>query len=333
MPEIVKWAEIRDQFRDGLLLGNGASIAIHDGFKYESLYQAAQSNGHFSQEVIQIFNAFSTTDFELVLRSLWQAQLVNQKLDIESGRVEDAYHEVRKALIATVHECHVSFDDAHPHLPIVYQFMKQFKTVLSLNYDLIVYWAMMAGNEALGPWFKDAFFKNSFRDNWEEVRVPYGKADGATIVVYPHGNLILARNLISEETKLQVASSTDLLNSILRNWEAGGVVPIFVSEGTSAQKQRAIENSSYLQRIYREVIPKVGSTLVIYGWSASKQDKHILNQLKLAGIKKVAISVYHEDDEFIAGVERLFREAGVEDVLFFDAESDGCWMYPASEME
>lgn len=328
MPRIVKWAEIRDRFGDALLLGNGASVAVHDGFKYDSLYQAAKDCGYLSPEVAQIFNVFDTTDFEFVLRSLWHAQLVNQKLNIENVKVETAYKEVRKALIATVHKCHVAYPNVQPHLPAIYQFMQHFKTVLSLNYDLIVYWSMMAGNDKLGIWFKDAFISGSFIENWEDVRSPYGRATGSTLVFYPHGNLILANSNFDDEVKLHVDDSSDLLNSILQKWETGEAIPLFVSEGESARKQKAIESSSYLHRVYREVIPKIGQSLVIYGWSASKQDNHILNQLAYACIKRVAVSVYRNDKDFIARVEPLLYGIGVEDVLFFDSESSGCWIYP-----
>ncbi len=328
MPDIHKWFDISDQFNEGLLLGNGASIAIHEGFRYDSLYEAAQKNGHLSGDAIDIFKAFEATDFEFVLRRLWHAKLVNQALGIESGRVGEAYWEVRKALITTVRDCHVLYDDASPHLVSLYRFMKPFSTVLSLNYDLIVYWAMMAGNQELGNWFKDAFYRSAFREDWSTVREPYGGAEGSTLVFYPHGNLILARNPEGEEIKLNVGHAPDLLNSILAMWEDGDVAPLFVSEGTTEKKHRAIEGSSYLHRVFREVISDIGSSLVVYGWSLSKQDKHILDQLRKAGIKKVAISVYGDDEVYMARMAQSFIDIGVKEVIFFDAESPGCWLHP-----
>jgi len=86
MPAIHQWSEIREQFAGGaLLLGNGASMAIHPGFGYGSLRQAAEDNGHITPEVSEIFRAFDTPDFELVLRRLWEATSVNKALGIEQG--------------------------------------------------------------------------------------------------------------------------------------------------------------------------------------------------------------------------------------------------------
>lgn len=45
MPEIHKWADIKEPFIGGaLLLGNGASMAIHKEFGYASLRVAAEEH-------------------------------------------------------------------------------------------------------------------------------------------------------------------------------------------------------------------------------------------------------------------------------------------------
>lgn len=325
MPDIVQWKEISDKFTDGLILGNGASIAIHSGFRYESLYGVAKELGHLSDTVVQVFEKFETTDFELVLRRLSQACLVNRALSLDSGRVEEAYLVVRQALISTVRDNHISYDKVVPYLPEVWAYMQRFKTVLSLNYDLIVYWAMMASMGSIGPWFKDAFIKNLFRDDWETVRKPYGAAKGSSLVFYPHGNLILARSSLGPEMKVAVESGPDLLNSVLNKWNGDGVTPLFVSEGTSENKKHSIENTSYMHRVLREVIPKMGESLAVYGWSVSSQDQHIVQQLKHAGIQRVAISTHGDDPVFRMRVQQTFESIGAKDVVFFDSESPGCW--------
>jgi hypothetical protein len=325
MPDIVQWKEISEKFTDGLILGNGASIALHSGFRYESLYDAAKELGHLSDTVAQVFKKFETTDFELVLRRLSQACLVNRALSLDSEVVEEAHRVVRQALISTVRDNHISYDKVVPHLPAAWAYMQRFKTVLSLNYDLIVYWALMASKVSIGPWFKDAFKNDSFRDDWETVREPYMTAKGSSLVFYPHGNLILARSSLGLEMKVAVGSGPNLLNSVLNKWNSGGVTPLFVSEGTSENKKHSIENTSYMHRVLREVIPKMGESLVIYGWSVSNQDQHIVQQLRHAGIQRVAISTHGDDSEFRRRVRQTFENIGVKNVVFFDSESPGCW--------
>ncbi len=331
MPEIFQWCDIRDQFTDGLLLGNGASRAVHAGFGYESLFKAACDLGRVDESVKKVFDSFDTDDFELVLRRLWQAKLVNEALDIPPGQVEAAYALVRRALIETVRATHVTHADAKSHLQLIYPFLKNFKTVVSLNYDLILYWAAMLGNNdpELRYWFKDGFFKGAFRDDWESVRDPYKDAKGSTLYFYPHGNLVLARTAFASEVKIAAGNEADLLDAILARWEAAdGPSPIFVCEGTADHKKGSIGSSSYLRRIFHEVIPHLGETLVIYGWSMSEQDEHIVAQLKRANIQRAAVSVREGNQAFMQRAEDQLQAIGINEVMFFDSSSAGCWNNP-----
>jgi len=340
MAEILQWVQIRRDYQDGaLLLGNGASMAVHTKFGYKTLREAANTTGHLTEAVDDVFTAFDTDDFEMVLRRLWQAKLVNQALRIEPGRVEDAYAKVREALIATVRDIHISHEDASPHFEAIYRFMQGFRTVLSLNYDLIVYWAMMAGNNTLGLWFKDCFQGTTFPEEWAWMRQKHRSAAGTTLVFYPHGSLITARSGGYTEQKLAAAggSAVGLLDRILEQWEMGAAVPLFVCEGTSEHKKQAIANSYYLTRVFREVIPTISSSLVIYGWNISEQDQHILDQIKRArhSLVRVAVSVYGQNENQKQSEAQRMEEAlnalGVPEPVFFDAESPGCWIHPEAE--
>lgn len=332
MPEILQWAEIQENFQGGaLLLGNGASMAVHPTFGYASLREAAQATGHLTQAVDEVFTSFGTDDFELVLRHLWQASLVNHALQVAPGKVEDAYRQVRAALIATVRDVHIPYDDASAHFEAIYTFMRGFKTVLSLNYDLIVYWSMMAGNNVLGRWFKDGFQQGGvFREDWEALREPYGAA-GATLVFYPHGSLITARRNDYVERKLSAAGgdAVGLLDHILEEWCGGEVVPLFVCEGTTTHKKQAISSSDYLARVFWGVLPSISPTLVIYGWSISDQDQHVLEQLKLAkpNLFRIAVSVFGGNQAEAQRMEAKLAELGVNELVFFDAQSPGCWIH------
>ncbi|WP_018151178.1 DUF4917 family protein [Leeia oryzae] len=330
MPDILQWEEIKSDYQNGaLILGNGASIAVHPKFGYPSLREAATESKALSPSVDGIFEAFGTDDFELVLRRLWQATLVNQALQVEPGAVEHAYREVRAALITTVRNIHISHNDALHHFEPIYSFMKDFRTVLSLNYDLVVYWSMLAGNHSLGQWFKDGFLRGDFIEDWKKLRKPY-RADDATLVFYPHGNLITARQANQTELKLS-ADEDSLLARILEAWESENVVPLFVCEGTSMDKRRSINSSNYLSRVFREVIPNVEPTLVIYGWSMSDHDQHILDQLKHARLRRIAVSIYQNNEDDAKRIRAKLTRLQMPEPVFFDAESPGCWIHAAQE--
>lgn len=312
-------------------------MAIHKEFGYASLRVAAEKHGHLTPQVATIFESFATSDFELVLRRLWEATLVNKALGIEPGRVEEAYQQVRQALIGTVRQVHISYENAKQYFEPIFQFMKDFNMVFCLNYDLIVYWAMMASQFQLGVWFKDCFQAGGlFREDWETLREPF-RADGSTLVFYPHGSLITARHDDYTEGKLSLrgGGNENLLERILALWEVGDAVPLFVSEGTSDHKKKSIASSTYLSRVFREVLPSAGESLVIYGWAAADQDKHILTQLRRlgTGLRRAAVSVYGGNQASAQKMEDALKAVGVEEVVFFDAESPGCWIHPPEQVE
>ena len=57
MPEIVDWRTSQSSTHtDTLLLGNGASMALHPGFGYGSLFESALENGHITPAVGAIFD-------------------------------------------------------------------------------------------------------------------------------------------------------------------------------------------------------------------------------------------------------------------------------------
>ncbi len=64
-----------------------------------------------------------------------------------------------------------------------------------------------------------------------------------TLEFYPHGSLVLARNLVEAEFKL-MGNGHGLLESVLEAWQMERCVPLFVCEGTAQQKINSIQNSS-----------------------------------------------------------------------------------------
>lgn len=71
--------------RGTLLLGNGASIAVSPTFGYGSLLSHARGAGTLKEDVQRLFDFFGTSDFELVLRIVWQTSNVNRSLQIPTN--------------------------------------------------------------------------------------------------------------------------------------------------------------------------------------------------------------------------------------------------------
>ena len=327
--QIYDWQDISVNFSDSILLGNGASISIDSSFTYSSLKEHAINHGLLTHNVERLFDYFKTDDFELILRLVWQANKVNIALDIKDQQTKVAYEHVRDCLIRAVRSIHPEYYEVEQQFPYIAKFLSSFNTVFSLNYDLTLYWILMYANRELnGHSFKDCFIHGEFDCDWWRFRDSISQWDRrSTLVFYPHGSLVLARNVIEKELKLRVQAGNDLLRSILTYWESGDYIPLFVSEGISSQKISAIQNSHYLNTVYREIIPTIGHNLTIFGWGCGEHDIHILKRIKESNVGKIAISVYNNDQAYCNRVAQMVYDnigSNIE-ITFFDSTSRGCW--------
>jgi hypothetical protein len=338
-----KWINIKDDFAkdDGtcdLLMGNGASIAIHQELSYSSLYKQACESELLNSKIQNLFKYFHTDNFEILLKLLLHAKLINESLKIKEDETAKAYQEIKQALVKTVVSVHPTHDLIKCYLSPMADFMKPFKRVFSLNYDLLVYWAMLTGNDKYGLWFKDGFTQEngSFDLDYQRLFKPYANVKGSTFVFYPHGSLFLATDLFGNEVKVCNSNSSYLIEAILDRWGDGSNkndrIPLFVSEGSSPEKLMRIKRSSYLNRIYENELSNLEETLVIYGWSFDKQDKHILDSLTKKNLDSIAISV-HKGKEWESKCNEIQQKLKKYKSLkncklkFFDAESNDCWIH------
>ncbi|ENT27999.1 hypothetical protein C037_02106 [Brucella suis 63/198] len=169
----------------------------------------------------------------------------------------------------------------------------------------------------------------TFNDDWQRFRQPIRGERSTSLVFYPHGSLVLCRNLVEQERKIHNLQD-GLLEAVLQCWQDGQVVPLFVSEGTWSQKITSIQNSYYLSTVYREVLKSQRDTLVVYGWGFAEQDIHLLQRMNGTGINRVAVSVFRGDQAYCNRVFQIIHDvlgAHVE-VEFFNSESPGCWIHP-----
>ncbi len=331
---IYNWSQIARDFTDGLLLGNGASIAVDERFNYPSLRDQAGRLRALTPNVEKVFSFLGTDDFELVLRVLWHAQNVNLALGVSESLTQDAYNDVRSALMRTVRSVHAPYGDVVEKLQRGIGFLSHFRTVASLNYDLLVYWTFMLGNADTPNRFKDCFVGGEFQQDWQRFREPYGTAGASTLVFYPHGNLVIGADIVGVEQKIHADDFSTLLDTVISEWEAGRLSPVFVSEGTSEQKMRSIHRSPYLLTVYEEVLPSLGEDIAVYGWSVSDQDDHIIRAICKRRPRRLAFSVRRNSPQLDDMCNRVQRKLDAHlgrnsfELFFFDAASSGAWVIP-----
>jgi hypothetical protein len=334
--KLKSYDEISMGHTDSLILGNGSSIAVSKSFSYSSLLNIGIQKGFVTESMEEIFDFFDTQDIEFVLSHLWYARKINHYLSIRENKTINSYKEIKEALIKTVLKIHPKPSDVTDDTDKISIFLQKFKKIFSLNYDLLVYWSLQKANEQnRGNRIKDCFYRGMFSDDWTYYEEPRPPVTKSTLVFYPHGNLCLLKTqskFVTEERKIETADQM-LLDEIVDKWKEPKNVPLFISEGMSEQKKNSIESSNYLSLVYYSVLPKAGSGITIYGWSVGEQDDHILKVLKLAKVRKIAMSVHApttpDIEEHCYQIKRRLKDNISQDVKveFFDAESEGCWIY------
>jgi hypothetical protein len=237
---------------------------------------------------------------------------------------------VRHALRSSIVQVHPKHATIHDELLRVARYAKQFDTVINLNYDVLFYWAMLLYNKPERVAFKDAFVNGSFRPKWRTELQTVGKSDSATFVFYPHGSVLFVRDQHGSERKIS-AGNKNLISTIVNSWK-DKEIPLIVSGGLSPQKKNAIYSSSYLSHVYEEVLPMLGTSIVIYGWSIADNDQHILEALASGSEKPstIAVSVLRDktDVSAIELIESKIRKVLADtEVVFYFADSRGCWKY------
>jgi len=275
-PELLAWPAIRAndvQWR-GLLIGNGASIAVADSFAYPSLLAVARSGdiAHpLSAPAAQVFAELGTSNFEFVLASLKLARRICEATGVDARSFEPLYGEVQQSLFEAVGHVHVPWEIVQAQtLSRIRAELVNYTRVFSTNYDLLVYWSIM--REGNPNDFRDFFWGDEgFFDpaNTETWGVP-------TLVHYLHGGVHLRRTE-SGGTLKRAAEGQNLLFQFQTDW-ASDVSPLLVSEGTSTDKLRSINSSDYLSFAYGSFARHQGN-LVVFGNGLGDQDNHLVHAI------------------------------------------------------
>lgn len=322
------------------LLGNGFSRACRDDiFSYGALFDRADFRG-LSDQVRHCFEALNTTDFEHVIRALKQASALAAvyrpaDIDLVAALATDAdgLREVLVGAIANSHPNHPNEIDAVAYAACK-TFLSSFDRVYTLNYDLLLYWAYM--QREIPP---DLQCDDGFRrpESGEEAYVTW-EVDNSyqQKIYYVHGALHLF-DAGSEIQKYTWVNTGIRLTEQVRAALGESKYPLFVSEGTSAEKLEKIKHNGYLHRVLAS-LPAIQGNLVIYGFSFADNDEHIIRLVEKGRVSSVLVGLYGDPttaaNRHIIYRARLMadrraalrrRAAPTLDVHFFDARSARVW--------
>lgn len=289
--ELPTWDEVKGtEPWPSLLLGNGFSRNIWDRFAYSSLLEASDIEPQF----LRIFEGFCTQDFEDVLGSLWRTEVVLKALETPCEEVAAAYSAIKDGLISTVHKVHPARSAIGDHVfSAIAEDVVTYSNIFTLNYDLLLYWTIM--KQELTSKVKDYFWRNSAYFDVNDTD------SQDTLVHFLHGALHL-ETTADGRTRKRTSSAGALLNQFGTE-DPGQSRPLFVSEGTTVQKLKAIRASEYLRFCHSQLEGDRGN-LVTFGVRFGNQDAHILEALRQHGGRRVAVSVFpgsidHREQEIL----------------------------------
>jgi hypothetical protein len=140
-----------------ILLGNGFSIAqAGSQFAYANLLE--KSGLAADSPILNVFHVLNTFDFEIVMKALEDAaqiELAYSDKDRSIKFKEDA-GAVREALIHAIRAVHpgVQFDVPIRQRDACAAFLKNFESIFTLSYDLLLYWVIL---HAATKEFQDGF--------------------------------------------------------------------------------------------------------------------------------------------------------------------------------
>jgi hypothetical protein len=291
------WSELQDEMWPNALLGNGLSSSFSDRFRYASLYDRASSESidHPLNDADRaVFDAFETTNFETVLSALATTGLVLRAWSADDATVRERYESIRNALVETVRDVHPGQGGFLLMLPRLQSALSGFSHVFTTSYDLLIYWSIMQGQVPL--WHFNDYFRTASCDvegDWVCFeRAGAERLEGSTNLLYLHGALHLYEMPWGQTVKVVSSETGGLLDRFGQSSMGSHdlVAPLFVSEGTAAQKRRAIRQSDYLSFCF-DRLSAIDGNVVVFGHALSDSDSHILQAMSAWSPRSIAIAV------------------------------------------
>lgn len=323
-----------------LLLGNGFSMAYDNKrFSFTSLLQSAVEKKLIKEKdsMYKVFEEFNTKDFEEVIKLLETSVRVlkhygivgeenEQKILNDSGSLKNHLVEI----ITNNHpEKITNINDAEFENSI--NFIKDFKSIYTLNYDLLLYWTCMklkafVGNKKIKDAnlvINDGFCNSS--NNADDYVVYANDSSVQQNIFFLHGGLHIfdKQNEIIKNTYCR--TDKPLKEQTLENLDKN-IYPIFVSEGTSEQKKAKIIHNAYLNHCYKS-LAKINGSLVIFGTMLKNGDEHIREAIIKSKVKNIYIGISSENaiNNFDDFVDKCNRFNNKKEVKFYNYKTVKVW--------
>lgn len=327
MPEVICFLDAINATKGedrALLIGNGFSARYFD---YENLLTMAGLKQ--DSPIMALFNLRDTVDFEVVIRDLEAAAIVERAYgnNGHAEQLESDAQTVREALVTAVNASHPTHrEELESQYESAGAFLKHFRKVFSLNYDLLLYWVNLEKGRltdgfGLGNNDDEGRFRGPFRD------------DAHCHIFNLHGGLHLFQKDNGEVWKA-LNNCNGVIANITHEIAHNRRLPLYVAEGTSASKMRKINSVEYLRHCYRKLKENTAAVFV-FGHSAGQNDAHVYHAIfrSKAQPQHVYFGVYRKNEEELRALDAelaRYKKLGDDKVTysFFDSETAHVWDGP-----
>jgi hypothetical protein len=242
----------------------------------------------------------------------------------------------------------------HPHIPLdipdekfwaCRRFLSNFLAgdkagcVFTLNYDLLLYWALMHEDMPFGEQVALAI-NDGFGNDEDAPDADYVVWQGETsahsaCVMFLHGALHLFDSGNELVKYTWIRKGVPLIDQA-REALANNAFPLFVAEGTSSQKKAKIRHNAYLYQGFKQFTANVQQgrhCIFIFGHSLAENDDHILNRIGRGRCRKLYVGIYGDplaewNQQIITRADALAGLRGERwplDVAFYDAATAEVW--------
>ncbi len=281
-----------------LLLGNGFSIACRPNiFVYGKLFEQADFT-NLSASAKDAFEALGTNDFEKVIKTLRDTARIAHVYGIGAKKVaklQDDAERLKELLVQTIAKSHPErpSDISEDEYKRCQQFLSNFDTTYTLNYDLLLYWASMHHDSA-DQITSDDGFRTSANDvefGYESDYVVWDADQSRSQNTwFLHGALHLFDSGIEIQKYTWNRTGVRLIEQT-RDALSRDLFPLFVAEGESDEKLERIRHSDYLAKARRS-LQSIAYCLFIYGHSLAPNDEHFLRVIERGKLKHLFVGLH-----------------------------------------
>lgn len=336
MVDVVTFDEalaLTEQGKRKLLLGNGFSIAWRaSAFTYRSLLEGADLCR--APRARRLFETLGTSDFEEVIRALLIAAKMVPAYGIAgtdmAAEMRSDAEELKSILVEAIAARHPDRPQAvgDAAFKACRAFLRHFGCYYTLNYDLLLYWALMHDEVDGEPLPRDDGFANPEEEDADHV---VWEARGQQHVHFLHGALHLLDAGPELQKRTWSRTAVPLMDQVREALDQERY-PLFVAEGESRQKLAHIQHHGYLSRALRS-FGEVGGDLFVYGHSLAPNDEHVLRKIERGKVRLIFVSLFgdpsSEENKRIVqrALEMPARRRGKNElrVRFYDAASARVW--------